>query len=95
MGEHDASGARSSSRLEQRRAEYEAEFGEIEARHREEYQIARHGSVIGQVLCGVAIGLWWHPFIAFAAGIGLWGSAKEVRKKCDADAHRRQLYGVE
>lgn len=83
------------SRLEQRQAAYELEFGELEKKHRDDYKAAQYVSFAGLVLCGVAIGRWWHPFIAFAFGIGWWRMVKEMRKKCDVDAQRRQLYGVE
>jgi hypothetical protein len=83
------------SRLEERQAAYEEEFGEIEARHRDDLKMVRYASVVWAAICGVAIGLWWHPVIAFCMGIGCWGAAKEPARKCEADAARRTLYGVE
>ncbi|BAU38760.1 hypothetical protein APT_01678 [Acetobacter pasteurianus NBRC 101655] len=82
-------------RQAERYAAYAAEFGGIEKKHKDDYRNTQYASIVGQVGCGVAIGLWWHPFVAFLLGLGFWGAVREERKKCDADAARRRLYGIE
>ena len=49
-------------RQAERCAAYAAEFGGIEKKHKHDYRNTQYASIVGQVGCGVAIGLWWHPF---------------------------------